>query len=211
VHNCIESYFTCVNTVNHFQKPIWDYVIEGSKFFFFGLQPTYLPNPRSGILMPKPPWVLWPLVNPCLISVVSPNSIGADYVYISLKDPHLHQNPWPDILETVRKILDQQKGVCTHWRMAKSADKVCQLFFITDSKSEATLLKLRLDAIFQTEHYDVQSVWISDAGQITYHFYSTTAVDNLMHTYPIIDGHSCIPRCPNLLNPSLVSRLPLMV
>jgi len=43
-------------TLNHLQKPIWDYVIEGSNFFF---QLTYLPNPQSGILMLKPPqcWV----------------------------------------------------------------------------------------------------------------------------------------------------------
>jgi len=39
----------------YLQKPIWDYVIEGPKNFFFGLRPTYLPNPQSGILMPKPP------------------------------------------------------------------------------------------------------------------------------------------------------------
>ena len=41
----------------YLQKPIWDYVIEGSKIFFYGLQPTYLPNPWSSILMPKPPWM----------------------------------------------------------------------------------------------------------------------------------------------------------
>lgn len=98
------------------------------------------------------------------LSVVSPNSVGMDYVYISLKDPCLYQNLQPDVLETVREILDQQKGVSAHWRMAKLADKACQLFFITDSKSEATLLKLRLNTIFQAEHYNVQSVWISDTG-----------------------------------------------
>ena len=37
--------------------PICDYVIKGSKKKKFGLRPTYLPNPRSGILMPKPPWL----------------------------------------------------------------------------------------------------------------------------------------------------------
>jgi len=42
----------------YLQKPIWDYVIEGSKIFFFGLWPTYLPNPQSGILMLKPPCFL---------------------------------------------------------------------------------------------------------------------------------------------------------
>ena len=39
----------------YLQKPIWNYVIEGSKNLFFGLWPTYLPNPWSSILMPKPP------------------------------------------------------------------------------------------------------------------------------------------------------------
>ena len=85
--------------------------------------------------------------------------------------------------------------------MAKSADKACQLFFLTDNKSEATLLKPKLDAIFHTEHYDVQSVWISDTGRITYHFYSDTAIDNLMRTYPIVDGRSCIPRHPRFVQP----------
>ena len=35
--------------------PICDYIMEGSKKKIFGLRPTYLPNPRSGIPMPKPP------------------------------------------------------------------------------------------------------------------------------------------------------------
>jgi len=135
------------------------------------------------------------------LNVVSPNSINVDYVYVSLKDTCLHQNPQPDVLETIRDILDQQQGVCAHWRMAKSADKARQLFFVTDSKSEATLLKPRLDTIFQAEHYNVQSVWISDAGWITYHFHLTTAIDNLMHTYLIVDGHSCIPRRPRFVQP----------
>jgi len=38
----------------YLQKPIWDYVIEGSKKKI-GLWLTYLPNPWSGILMPRPP------------------------------------------------------------------------------------------------------------------------------------------------------------
>ena len=52
---CYTIIFYSRNTLNHLQKPIWDYVREGSKLFFFGLWLTYLPNPRSGILMPKPP------------------------------------------------------------------------------------------------------------------------------------------------------------
>jgi len=52
---CYAIIFYSRNTLNHLQKPIRHYVREGSNFFFFSLQATYLPNPRSSILMPKPP------------------------------------------------------------------------------------------------------------------------------------------------------------
>ena len=52
------SYIILVYMQNHLQKPTLDYVTEGSIFFFFGLQPTYLSNPRSGIPMPKPPCMI---------------------------------------------------------------------------------------------------------------------------------------------------------
>ncbi|KAF8164192.1 hypothetical protein BJ912DRAFT_1068476 [Pholiota molesta] len=134
------------------------------------------------------------------LHIVSPSSgENLDYVFISLTG-HLRENPRPDVLDRTRLILDAVDGIETTWKMMKGIDKSRQLYFVPDDRAQMSHIKEKLDTIFRSHHYDIQSSWLSSqTGRITYNFVNPSQIDNVFRTYPSVDGQLLEPKRPRFI------------
>ncbi|KAF8160155.1 hypothetical protein BJ912DRAFT_936175 [Pholiota molesta] len=134
------------------------------------------------------------------LHIVSPSSCeNLDYAFISLTG-HLRENPCPDVLDKVPSILDTVNGIEVSWKMMKGIDKSRQLYFVPDDRSQLSHIKEKLDTIFRSHHYYIQSSWLfSQTGRITYNFVSPSHIDNVLCTFPSVDGQSLEPKRPRFI------------
>ncbi|KAF5382556.1 hypothetical protein D9615_002847 [Tricholomella constricta] len=110
-----------------------------------------------------------------------------DYATVSLTGP-LKTSPRPDILEFVRKILDDTDDITALWRIQHGPDKSRQLAFVSQNKQDASALKDKLDNVFRHQHLDVQATTIARNGsRITYTFVNRKSVETLLTNRPVVE------------------------
>ncbi|KAF5374623.1 hypothetical protein D9615_008977 [Tricholomella constricta] len=125
----------------------------------------------------------------------------SDYVTVSLTDPY-RSTPRPDILEFVRKTLDDVPGITALWRILNGPDKSRQLSFFARNKEEAPKVKEKLERFFKQEHYHVQSSWIwQGTPRLTFNFVSRKAVENLLAKSPVLEARTFVPIAPTYVQP----------
>jgi hypothetical protein len=134
------------------------------------------------------------------LHIVSPSSReNLDYVFISLTG-NLRENPRPNVLDKVHVILDTVDGIQACWKMMKGIDKTRQVYFVPDDRSQMSQIREKLDNIFRSHHYDIQSSWLStQTGRITYNFVNPSHVDSVLRTYPSVDGQLLEPKRPRFI------------
>ncbi|KAG6862948.1 hypothetical protein C0991_008934, partial [Blastosporella zonata] len=114
-----------------------------------------------------------------------------DYVFVSLRDCDLRENPRPDYLEDARVLINASSDVTASWSPNKDQDKTRQVFYTTDASISPSELKANLDNIFRSQGIEVLTSWHSDkTKRVTYTLSNPTHIINLLHQYPIINGKS---------------------
>ncbi|KAF5379464.1 hypothetical protein D9615_006597 [Tricholomella constricta] len=111
-----------------------------------------------------------------------------DYATVLLTGP-LKASPRPDVLELVRRTLDNVNGITALWRIQHGPDKSRQLAFATQNRQDASDLKNKLDSIFQHQHHEVQATTIAKTGaRVTYTFVHRNSVDVLVTNKPVLEN-----------------------
>ncbi|KAJ3512820.1 hypothetical protein NLJ89_g3299 [Agrocybe chaxingu] len=137
------------------------------------------------------------------INVVSPpGPKPLDFVFISLAGD-LCETPRPDILEDLRVKLDALDGIQARWKVsAGSTDKTRQVSFLADHFLNVSQLKSRLEAIFRSHSYEVQSSYNpNNSDRVVFNFTNRDHILRLLQNPPIIDNRTYIPTTPRYIQP----------
>ncbi|KAF5367841.1 hypothetical protein D9615_010570 [Tricholomella constricta] len=113
-----------------------------------------------------------------------------DYATVSLTGP-LKSSPRPDVLEFVRRTLDNVDGITALWRIQHGPDKSRQLAFSTQNRQDASALKDRLDSIFRHQHHEVQATTVAKSGsRVTYTFAHRRSVEDILANKPVLENRT---------------------
>ena len=132
----------------------------------------------------------------------SPNNKTFDFISVSLAG-ELQDLAHPDLLEQVRVRLDGLPNITARWKIASSnTDKTRQLSFIADYHCPVLQLKTRLENIFCSQNYHIQTSFIpNNSDRLTFLFFNHDHVRQLLDQPPVIDGHVYYPITPQYIEP----------
>lgn len=93
----------------------------------------------------------------------------------------LWETPWPDLLQCKQTILCKNvSGIEVDWKIGSGFNKSKQIAFHADDSFQLMPLKEKLDRIFHSKGFVIQSCWVPREGtQITYHFANCATVSAL--------------------------------
>jgi hypothetical protein len=124
-----------------------------------------------------------------------------DYVFVSV-DPATTQDPRPDLLDAIRRILVSNHGLQAEWKVGKGPDRTRRVHFQVDSFAQAEAILPKLSAHLNDKGCPFQCSFISKAmNRITYDLLDHSSVEKLFRAPPVIDRQTFFPSVPRYIQP----------
>ncbi|KAI0071052.1 hypothetical protein K474DRAFT_1712788 [Panus rudis PR-1116 ss-1] len=125
-----------------------------------------------------------------------------DHAYITV-NPMASRSPRPDILETVRRLLNDLDGIGAMWRPSSGPDKTRRLVFHAGDKADAEKLMTQLREWFSEKKYAFYWSYTSQLPhapwRVTFDFFNPAHVKDICDRPPIIDQETRIPSRPRFI------------
>jgi len=126
---------------------------------------------------------------------------AVDYVFVSV-DPVVTQEPRPDLLERVRRVIESVRGLQAEWKVGKGPDRTRRIHFQADSFTQAEALLPKLSNYLNEKGYPFQCSFVSKAmNWITFDLLDRSSVDRLLTNPPVIDHQTLYPSVPRYVQP----------